>query len=137
MEQKVTPIDTKFSTQNVPPRRGTRPSCASCSTVALRRTSNSERTNCSECEAAYYWSGVEVDATTGTLGTCLPCEDSVVCDQGSGVTEWTMKEGFWRSTLYSKDVHECKPGHCLSTAANSTAVQINGNDHYLSNVIVL
>jgi hypothetical protein len=58
---------------------------------------------------------------TGFLGTAL---------QIDGGHE-TMVTDSWFGACYWSD-----PGSCHDTAADSIAVQINGNDHYLHNVIV-
>ena len=46
---------------------------------------------------------------------------SIHCAPHSHVEDWDTRKGFWRSTLYSKKVLECKRGYCLSsTALNAT-----------------
>ena len=56
---------------------------------------------------------------------CVQCpkDNSIDCAPDSFLEHRTVRKGFWRFTLYSKDVFACKSGHWLSSASNTTKVR--------------
>ena len=73
---------------------------SNCLECEFPKTSNTNRTACTECEATYYRDN----------GNCERCPTQVDCAQGSTISDWVLEAGVWRSDESSTNLRECRFG---------------------------